>query len=91
MNNKLWIHETCGGDDYIDGAALVYCGCPGLKRQLMTLRFKCNVDNEYHAHTDPLDLQDVLVVVAAQNLGKMKKDGVAPSEIAKHVRVNSAI
>ena len=57
----------------------------------MTLRFKCNVDNEYHGHNDPLDMQDVLSIVAGQNLGKMKKAGAAPAEIARHIRVSGAI
>ena len=57
----------------------------------MTLKFKCNVDNEYKGYDDPLDMQDVLATVGSQNLGKMKKAGVASAEIAKHLRVTNAI
>ena len=57
----------------------------------MTLRFKCNVDNEYHGYENPFDMQDVLSTVAGQNLGAMKKAGASQADMAKHLRIVTAI
>ena len=57
----------------------------------MTLRFKCNVDNEYHGHDNPLKLQDVLTSVTGMNLGAMFEAGASDEEITRHINVMGAI
>ena len=57
----------------------------------MTLKFKCNEDNESHEFPIELHLQDVLSVVSGQNLGEMLKNKTPQAEIAKHIRVMTAI